>query len=542
MALRELVDLRLDAAGLCADLARLAVAAARGTPFPQSLPDVVRAHQKACSPDGLAQAVEAVADASTPGRAARLASLRDLLVRSRALALDPGAAQELLEFPRRPSVRLHGDPGLHGALPPVAVDRDLPGLRAREERADMEHALAEAERGSIGARSAAWEAAQSALSELEAGDPAEAALALHERGWARPSPPEETQPEVSESRERSARDAESPLVRAAAPTEPESDPATAACEGFLRATDALARDLGGWLLEQHTGVRAAPGGAERHDLLHFLSAPRCSGAFPRGELLRTVRRWAEMLRLDLSAGGTIELEEEERPLQPAGAHAVALEPPHEVRIVVRPFEGPRTLGGLLAAVGQAQLRAGPPPDAPPEDLWLGDAALEPACGFLFSSLLLDGNWLRRCAHVDLPRDEERAIAMAALLDARLCAARALASLEAHRSGLGARAEQAYRELHARAALTDLPMALAARDLDPWLAAWGDLRGRALAAAMRDFLRERFDEDWWRNPRALTALQGLWSRGGRPTALELWGEISVQPSLDVLSSDLARACA
>ncbi|HYZ89054.1 MAG TPA: hypothetical protein VE620_07150, partial [Myxococcales bacterium] len=220
---------------------------------------------------------------------------------------------------------------------------------------------------------------------------------------------------------------------------------------------------------------------------------------------------------------------------------VAVDPPHEVRIVVRVAEGPHAVGDLLGAVGRAQLRAGPPPDAPPEDLWLGDAALEPACAALFCGLVLDPQWLRRCAHADLPRDDQRAIAMAALLEVRLRAARALASLEGHRSGLGARAEQAYRELHVRATLTELPSALALRELDPWLFAWGELRGHALAASLRTFLRERFDEDWWRNPRSAAALQGLWSRGGRPTAAELWKEISGEPSLDPLARELAGAC-
>jgi hypothetical protein len=399
----------------------------------------------------------------------------------------------------------------------------------------MEQALAQAERSAAASRSAAWEAAQAALSELEVKDPIDAALELHARGWARPAEPEKTPAAAAEAQ------ADSRLIRGAAPPEPQVDPVTAECERFLRDTDSLARDLGGWLLERETGARAAPGGAERHDLLRFIHAPRCAGAFPKGELLRTVRRWAEMLRLDLRAGGTIELEEDDRPLQPAGARAVPLDPPHEIRIILRLAEGPHAVAGLLAAVGRAQLRAGPPPDAPPEDVWLGDAALDPACGALFSRLLLDGQWLRRCAQVDLPRDDERAIAMAALLEARLRAARTLASLEAHRSGLGARAEQAYRELHVRAALTEVPSALAARELDPWLAAWGELRGDALAAAMRAFLRERFDEDFWRNPRALSSLQGLWARGGRPTAAELWAEISASPSLQPLSQELATAC-
>src|SRR6266849_2138677 len=313
MALRDLADLRQDTAEMCQDLARIELAAARGTPFPLTLAEVVSAHPLSCSRDGLDQARETLASARGAGRVARLASLRDFLVRARALELEPGAAQEAWELPRRPSVLLPGDPGLHGALPPVAVERDLPFVREREQRAAMESALAAVWRSAVSVQTALWEAAREALSELELGEPARAALALHERGW--------------------------PAPRRAEPALPVQDAVTEACESFLRDTEPLARDLGSWLLERHTGARA--GGAERHDLLHFLHAPRFSGAFPRGELVRTVRRWAETLRLDLTAGGAISLEEEERALQPAGSRAVAVDPPHEVRVVVRPAEGPR---------------------------------------------------------------------------------------------------------------------------------------------------------------------------------------------------------
>jgi len=59
--------------------------------------------------------------------------------------------------------------------------------------------------------------------------------------------------------------------------------------------------------------------------------------------------------------------------------------------------------------------------------------------------------------------------------------------------------------------------------------------------MRAFLRERYDEDWWRNPRALAPLQSVWARGGRSTADELWGEVSAQPGIAALQSELTEAC-
>lgn len=474
--LRELSELRADAAGLAAALARARYRRAAGLPAEEGLRELARAHRLACSADGLAQAAEALEEAEGAARKARLSTLGEFLRRARALGLDPGAAQELFDLPQRPLVRLPGDPGLHGALPAVQVERELPQTRSRERRAEMEAALAAALQPADGARSAVWEAAQ------EAG--------------ARPRP--ET---------------------------------AALCEEILGGTDAIAQDLGAWLLERHTGARW--GAAERHDVLHFLHAPRFASAFPRGEQERSVRRWGEMLRFDPSAGGAVKLDADDRPLKWPGAHAEPLDAPFEVGLAFLPAEGPRALGELLAAVGMAQLRAAPPDDAPPEDLWLGDPAVLHACGAALSQLLLEPEFVRRCARAELAPDDQRALAMGAVLDARIDAARALASLQAHESGLGAKAAQAHRDAFARATGADLPAGLALCDLDPWNAALARLEGRMLAARARVFLRERYDDDYWRNPRAAASLQGLWGRGGRPTLAELWAEMGGEPSSDPL---------
>ena len=55
-------------------------------------------------------------------------------------------------------------------------------------------------------------------------------------------------------------------------------------------------------------------------------------------MLRTVRRWAEMLRLDLSADGSIRLDDDDRPLKPIGSFALPVDPPYEavVGVLVTP--------------------------------------------------------------------------------------------------------------------------------------------------------------------------------------------------------------
>src|SRR5204862_82243 len=103
-----------------------------------------------------------------------------------------------------------------------------------------------------------------------------------------------------------------------------------------------------------------------------------------GEMQRAVRRWAEMLRLEFEG---VKIDDEDRPLKHPGAHAEPIDPPWEAALTFLPQEGPRALSRRLAALGIALLRTGPPPDAPPEDLWVGDPAVAHACAALLEGLI-----------------------------------------------------------------------------------------------------------------------------------------------------------
>ena len=172
---------------------------------------------------------------------------------------------------------------------------------------------------------------------------------------------------------------------------------------------------------------------------------------------------------------------------------------------------------------------------------MGDPAVVCAFGALFEGLLREPEFVRRCARADLSRDDHRGIAIAAVFDARIEAATTLAEAVAHESGLGARAAQAHRDLFLRATGADLPAGLALTDLDAWGASLASLRGRMLASRMREFLRDRYDEDFWRNPRSVQSLNGLWTRGGRSTAAELWTELGMATSAAPLLHEFSAAC-
>src|SRR5258708_36696494 len=128
-----MASLREDATGLAREEAEAEWLCAAGLPGGAGVAARARAHPLASSRDGVAQVREALeaalADSERPGRAARLASLRDFPVRALAPALDPGPPQEVADLPRRPAVRPPGDAGLPGARPPLAAHRGLPFVR-----------------------------------------------------------------------------------------------------------------------------------------------------------------------------------------------------------------------------------------------------------------------------------------------------------------------------------------------------------------------------------------------------------------------------
>jgi hypothetical protein len=149
--------------------------------------------------------------------------------------------------------------------------------------------------------------------------------------------------------------------------------------------------------------------------------------------------------------------------------------------------------------------------------------------FVFASLAADPEWQVRSLGVgrDTANAQARVLARTMLLDARLHATRLL---------LGDDADLAPRDR-----FEELTGRLFGRALDPrlrgaWPAARDDEPARfaALVEAppMREDLRDRFDADWWRNPRAWAHLRAV-------SALPVRAPIEA-PALDVSVDALARA--
>jgi len=270
-------------------------------------------------------------------------------------------------------------------------------------------------------------------------------------------------------------------------------------DALLAASDDGYRDVLGWLARRDIEIAPAPhGDLGRADLLFLLALDGWAGLFPRGMLAIALERTAAALRLDL---GRIRIDDAARPAQWPGAHAC------EARVALRRQGGAADWLGVFDAAGQALAAAAAPPHR-------RHPAATFTMGALLAGLLLDEGFL--AARLDVERrharDLVRALALRQLFRLRARAAACRVATEVERGLSGAAWHDAHREAMALAALAAWPPGLAARDGDASRAA-AMLQGAARAERLRRTLVDRYDEDWWKNPRTSEALGTSLAAGG-----------------------------
>jgi hypothetical protein len=267
----------------------------------------------------------------------------------------------------------------------------------------------------------------------------------------------------------------------------------------LSASDDAWRDVSAWAERRALGEGAAEG-LSRADLLHVLALARWDGLFRAGMLPVALKLTLEGLGLDLAR---IRVDDAARAAKWPGAHAVG------ARVSFRPRGGAGDWQDLLAAAARALAAAAVPASR-------RDPALPEALAWILGSLALEPRWLAARAGAerrDAP-DLVRELALRRLFALRCDAAALRVATEVDRGLSGNAWREAHREALTTATGATWDAARASRDADASALA-ARIRGAAEGERLRAELLERFDEDWWRNPRTAAWLGTLLERGRLP---------------------------
>ncbi|HEX6533426.1 MAG TPA: hypothetical protein VF041_02445 [Gemmatimonadaceae bacterium] len=302
------------------------------------------------------------------------------------------------------------------------------------------------------------------------------------------------------------------------------------CEAFLRDTHAMWEDTVRPIVREKLGVDARE--ATRADALALLRAPEFDPAFPAAAMEPAVRRQVEEMGLDPHAGGHVVYDTGDREGKRARAFCAPVRVPSEVYLVLRPHGGQSDWRTFLHELGHALHFGYTRADYPFEYRWLGDNSVTESYAMLFDHLMHDAGWLARYTELGRRRVPAflRAVGFEELQFLRRYCAKLIYEAALYGGEVSWNAlPDLYVETLSGATSFRYDRADAFVDVDPRFYAARYLRAWQLQAVVGEMLVERFDEDWWRNPRAGPwIVENLFAEGQRELAQELAERVAERP--------------
>ena len=293
------------------------------------------------------------------------------------------------------------------------------------------------------------------------------------------------------------------------------------CEAFLRDTQAMWDELMPFYVRKGLGMAVAD--VTRADLLALMRAPEFDAYFPAEAMEREVRRQVTEMGTSPDANGHVLYDTADRPGKRARAFCAPVRIPDVVHLVLRPHGGSSDYMTLMHELGHALHFGNMRRDLPFEFRWLGDNSVTEGYAMLFDHRLKDAGWLAR--YTGLGKKELPAFlhsqGFEELHFVRRYCAKLIYETELHGGGVSWSAlPDLFVETLTNATGFRYQAADAFVDVDPRYYAARYLRAWQMQAVLDESLRERFDEDWWRNPKAGPWMVGeLFGWGQRELAHE-----------------------
>jgi hypothetical protein len=236
--------------------------------------------------------------------------------------------------------------------------------------------------------------------------------------------------------------------------------------------------------------------------------------------------------IDPIAGGRVVFDTEDRAGKRSRAFCSPVRVPDEVYLVLRPHGGQSDWNTFLHELGHALHFAYMDRDLPFEYRWLGDNSITEGYAMLFDHLMHDASWLGRYTALSGGKLDAfvRASAFEELHMLRRYAAKLLYEMDLHGGQVSpASLPDRYVERLTHATSFRYDAADAFIDVDPRYYSARYLRAWQLQALLTETLIERYDEDWWRNPRAGPwVLSSLFAEGQKELAQELAARVADKP--------------
>jgi hypothetical protein len=301
------------------------------------------------------------------------------------------------------------------------------------------------------------------------------------------------------------------------------------CAQFLKDTQAIWDEVLPEFAKKVLGMNVSD--LARADAGAMFRGRAFDAAFPAARMEESIRRQVSEMGIDPLAAGRITLDTSEREGKRSRAFCAPVRVPDEVYLVLRPHGGQTDWSTFLHELGHALHFAYMRPDLKFEYRWLGDNSITEGYAMLFDHLMKDTGWLKRYTELranDM-RDFIRAVGFSELHYLRRYSAKLIYEIELYGGGHWDSLPDLYVDTLTAATGFRYQRADAFIDVDPRYYAARYLRAWQLQALLTETLAERYDVDWWRNPRAGPWIcSALFGEGQRELAHEQAERVAGKP--------------
>ena len=283
-------------------------------------------------------------------------------------------------------------------------------------------------------------------------------------------------------------------------------------EKFLRDTDYIAGDMLEWFLSRKIDVRMKD--ASLSDITFLFNSAELGGYFPKPDF----ESFTETVLggMSLNPPRSASFDTTKRTGKTADGFSLTLGPPIETALSIFPVGGIHDYESLLGCLGHSLCYAFTDPEDDFEFVYPRDPCLTDIFSGLFGGLIYEPEWLKKYLRIDTGGDLHNFLQLRRLMSARIEAGRAVCIQEIYGGSDSGEMSALLTDIMSRAAKCRYD---GRKFLPEFLSPVSSpFRFKSLLSlpGLRIFMKESFDEEWWRTPAAGDYLRGVWSEGGRIT--------------------------
>jgi hypothetical protein len=285
---------------------------------------------------------------------------------------------------------------------------------------------------------------------------------------------------------------------------------------FLKDTEYVYRDLLKWFLMKRMELKLKD--AKWHDLSHLFNSFELKSEFPKVDLKALSRKCLD--EMGINAGEGINADLSNRRGKTSHPFCIPIEVPQNIMLLIYPIGGVEDYEAFFHALGIALMYGHRNPEDGFEFKRLMESASEEVFGLLFRNLLLQPKWLRRYLKLYVGSDLLKFLYLKQLMMVRCYSGKLIYELSLHKDEDFRGKSDFYKQMLKEATLSDYSEEDYLNDVGLFLHNASYLRGYIIEAELKWYLREKFDEEWWREKEAGDFIRKMWKEGGRITSQEI----------------------